>query len=633
MLKRLNKFTFIFLAILILPVFLSFINKTSAYTPLFAGNNSASDHILKGWAWSDTIGWISLNCENLNTCGTVPYGVAIDQATSKLSGYAWSSNIGWISFFGSDVVGCPSVVICQPTMVTSSSSSNGAYFPHIIGFAKALSASGSSSGWDGFISLSCHNDTGGCSTSNYGVTIPNSNGSGPDFGSNAYVNLSGYAWGSSVVGWVDFAKVTIYDGGSSLVLTATDSNNDPITSVPNSTTSINLNWSSPTNTAYTSCVGTGGDSGWDNSSPVPPSSSNSYNGTQSVVVPSDPTVFTIQCTTGGKTDTASVTIDINYVWDLRMTTNPGTILSGGDSRIEWFTTGNPPATLICNPDWGWTSSKDPVGFEDKTNITNSTSYAYSCASQSDPSDVKNASTIVKVLKIDFFKLDRDALCYSANDTGPTLWWAAPNADSCVITAPGGAKASVGKSGKYKFNSGGEGDYTIECSAGSGANKITVTDTLNATQCVPDYALDSMTTCSGKSGQLTDNAFQSFGGSGQYKSIINVTSTPDQGFSDQLKYSFLMPIDWSVNNWTISGWAQNGLAYESGVVNAPSYSSTFEIIAPSLASITGLLNSFPNKTYPFTINADTNPSSSNTSSATYTVCAPGGGNTKPIFIEQ
>ena len=52
---------------------------------------------LEGWAWSSTIGWISMSCENTSTCGASDYGVDID-TSNNLSGYAWSENIGWIKF-------------------------------------------------------------------------------------------------------------------------------------------------------------------------------------------------------------------------------------------------------------------------------------------------------------------------------------------------------------------------------------------------------------------------------------------------------------------------------------------------------------------------------------------------------
>ncbi|MFH0806276.1 MAG: hypothetical protein V1885_00950 [Candidatus Brennerbacteria bacterium] len=59
---------------------------------------------LTGYAWNDTIGWISFNCDNssheggTDTCvGPNDYAVTID-ANGELSGYAWNDTVGWISF-------------------------------------------------------------------------------------------------------------------------------------------------------------------------------------------------------------------------------------------------------------------------------------------------------------------------------------------------------------------------------------------------------------------------------------------------------------------------------------------------------------------------------------------------------
>lgn len=57
---------------------------------------------LTGFAWNDTIGWISFNCDQStqggsNGCGTSDYGVSID-ANGNFNGYAWNDIAGWISF-------------------------------------------------------------------------------------------------------------------------------------------------------------------------------------------------------------------------------------------------------------------------------------------------------------------------------------------------------------------------------------------------------------------------------------------------------------------------------------------------------------------------------------------------------
>lgn len=138
---------------------------------------------LTGWAWSETIGLISFNCSNTSTCGTVNYSMTVD-TSGQISGYAWSENIGWISANESDLAGCPKAP-CRAKFTGN----------QLRGWMKALAGgTPSSGGWDGWISLNCTGTTEGCGTVDYGVI--ESNGV-----------ISGYAWGSDVVGWIDFSLV------------------------------------------------------------------------------------------------------------------------------------------------------------------------------------------------------------------------------------------------------------------------------------------------------------------------------------------------------------------------------------------------------------------------------------------
>lgn len=123
---------------------------------------SAADTEITGYAWSDTIGWISFSGTN--------YGLSV-ASDGDITGYAWSDNIGWISANSADLAGCPSG--------TCSASMSG---DNLRGWLRALSADGN--GWDGWISLS-------------------GTGYGPARTSDD--SFSGYAWGSDVVGWVDFS--------------------------------------------------------------------------------------------------------------------------------------------------------------------------------------------------------------------------------------------------------------------------------------------------------------------------------------------------------------------------------------------------------------------------------------------
>lgn len=120
---------------------------------------------ITGYAWSDTIGWISLSGSN--------YGLSI-APDGTIGGYAWSETIGWVSVNSTDLSGCPASP-CNAKMQSDGS---------LTGWLKALSANGN--GWDGWISLN---------GSNYG----------PSFSGGTF---SGYAWGSDVVGWVSFANAT-----------------------------------------------------------------------------------------------------------------------------------------------------------------------------------------------------------------------------------------------------------------------------------------------------------------------------------------------------------------------------------------------------------------------------------------
>ncbi|QQG38123.1 MAG: hypothetical protein HYS26_01035 [Candidatus Kaiserbacteria bacterium] len=123
---------------------------------------------LEGYAWSDTIGWISFDCAGPDECDQGDYQIMI-ASDGALTGYAWSDSIGWISANPADLSGCPSAP-CEALLDDG----------ELTGWLKALSAA---DGWDGWISLS---------GSGYGVT--ESNGT-----------FDGYAWGSDVVGWVDFS--------------------------------------------------------------------------------------------------------------------------------------------------------------------------------------------------------------------------------------------------------------------------------------------------------------------------------------------------------------------------------------------------------------------------------------------
>ena len=137
---------------------------------------ATESNYLSGYAWSDNVGWISFDCSNTNSCGSVNYGVNVHLG-GELSGYAWSDNMGWITFNDGELNGCPAGE-CRARI------EGGA----LKGWARALAGTDANDGWDGWISLSDHDTT----AYDYGISL------------NADNTLGGFAWGSTVVGWMNF---------------------------------------------------------------------------------------------------------------------------------------------------------------------------------------------------------------------------------------------------------------------------------------------------------------------------------------------------------------------------------------------------------------------------------------------
>jgi|GEM_PF-3057997 len=165
-----------------LPSFLALIVLSVGFYVLRTKNvpfvSAGTEHNVAGYLWSETIGWLSLNS---TTGGGSDYGVNVSNPgaglVSNFSGYGWSENIGWVQFDpGSGFPGAPyhGVQVDNKTQQLS-------------GWARALSANGN--GWDGWI--------------NFGPTTNNSNGV-----KRSNCALTGYAWGSDVVGWVGVSGTT-----------------------------------------------------------------------------------------------------------------------------------------------------------------------------------------------------------------------------------------------------------------------------------------------------------------------------------------------------------------------------------------------------------------------------------------
>ncbi|MBP6904556.1 MAG: hypothetical protein KBB91_00680 [Candidatus Pacebacteria bacterium] len=163
-----------------------------------------------GYAWSANIGWIKMNnCTFGGACTGVNYGVNVEPTGSvrTIRGYAWSANIGWISFEPAATSGCPDTnpddPNCQARLDIASSRMKG--WARACSVFAGTSCSGTvmlpqnTGGWDGFISLA---DSDTSDDAPFGIRFDTIDPNNPN-----YLDMSGFAWGSTVVGWVDFSQV------------------------------------------------------------------------------------------------------------------------------------------------------------------------------------------------------------------------------------------------------------------------------------------------------------------------------------------------------------------------------------------------------------------------------------------
>ena len=320
--------------------------------------SASSSHNLSGYAWSDTIGWISFNCTNTSSCTTADYGVHINESTGVMSGYAWSSNVGWVSFNQSDLSLCPSAP-CSAT------ASEGA----LAGWAKALSANDAESGgWDGWISLR---------GADYGVEI---NGT----------SVEGYAWGSDVIGWVRFngvfEGVTITPSSISASLSAAP---EQVIAGGSST----LSW---TSTNATSCSGTGFATGGatNGSVVVSPTVRTTYtlscqNQFGSASNQAEVLVSNIECSDGADNDADGETDlddlgctagsdnneDSAALADISITASQAFVFPGGTVTISWSASNVTSCSVSSTNGDSWSGA---TGSQVSSAITESTTYTLSC---------------------------------------------------------------------------------------------------------------------------------------------------------------------------------------------------------------------------------------------------------------
>jgi hypothetical protein len=229
-----------------------------------AAGPGCSEHDISGWAWSERIGWISLECGNCDSdyngttdnlkyaqCPTGQtvhdYGIEMD-GDGGIRGYAWSEHIGWIQFAES-WVSCPEAPCVSIANTTTGDVSGWARACTVFqsNCSAPLKPDDERGGWDGWIRLDKP-------SLNYEVTIEINN-SDPD-----YEEFLGWAWGGDVIGWISFncenegsdcgGADTDYYATTSLEGSAPP-NTDPVAVF--SCDKSNCNTSEPTCIGYNTC--------------------------------------------------------------------------------------------------------------------------------------------------------------------------------------------------------------------------------------------------------------------------------------------------------------------------------------------------------------------------------------------
>ena len=338
-----------------------------------------------GNAWSDNIGWISFNnCTkpDANTCAGYTYGA--NYVGSVWSGYAWSDTIGWISFNSADWTECPPQGSCSSYTSYNNSTANTWVWGRALNGIGSLDTETGGNYYDGWIAIYGNDGNG----NSFGPIVSSAYtaSSGPLNGfyvkdinyssvSGGRIAGSGYAWGGAVIGWIDLAidkfgnTTELYAFVPKLMLVATPQ------TVSSGNTSTTLSWSSPDGTTYSSCVGLGGGSDWNNTTQSAITSGNPTRSKTNVSVPTDPTVFKITCTTStGVTATAETSVAIQYpvsFESIKITANPSVVNANGKTTLSWFSPTKTTFTGSCTADgggtdWNGTQSQPTTGTPTRT---------------------------------------------------------------------------------------------------------------------------------------------------------------------------------------------------------------------------------------------------------------------------
>lgn len=165
--------------------------------PTERANATTADNV-KGWVWSSTGGWLSMNDTNTGSGGG-SYGVNIDPSTREVTGFAWSTNQGWVCF------GAECTLHPECSGLTPQGSNP----------AASVDVSGDLHGWAKFCNLglggwiSLNSAEGG--SGSYRAHVNFSTGLFSGFGWHAITSGLGWGWMSFSGVYMDTAAVEDFD--------------------------------------------------------------------------------------------------------------------------------------------------------------------------------------------------------------------------------------------------------------------------------------------------------------------------------------------------------------------------------------------------------------------------------------
>lgn len=147
------------------------------------------------------LGWISLN--SINHPGTINYGVNLNRTTGNFEGNGYAEYGGWVTFNPAGPFPSGPGTVASGAKVDPDCLSDETRTCKVTGWIRFIAAKDEDTntagwqGWDGWVSLS---GTG------YGLELdkPDTNGVRKFLAGGDH-----YAWGSWIVGWVDFSNASV----------------------------------------------------------------------------------------------------------------------------------------------------------------------------------------------------------------------------------------------------------------------------------------------------------------------------------------------------------------------------------------------------------------------------------------